>query len=1354
MLQFSHSGVVFNMLKSLSAFIACLVVPLTTLAGEHLVYEGESGPGKGKHIVFIASDHEYNSEEACPMLARLLAKRFGFKCTVLFGLDDQGFIQNGSNHIPGMENLKDADLAFLFLRFQDWDDEQMGHFVAYLDRAGPIIGLRTTTHAFQFKKNGPYAKYSNSYNGEDYKGGFGRQILGEKWAGHYGGNHKSSTRIDIVPEKKDHPILRGVKDAWAYCGGYQANPLQPSEVLAMAQPLKGIHPNDSADPSFPPVPAAWTRTYEGKGGKTGRVFTTTYGASPDFENEGFRRMVVNACFWALGMEDEIKADFDVDIVGPYNSTFAKAVKRKRATNVKPLDMAGWDTPIVPLQPKQDTSQGVLFDGTSTERLNIFDWKMEENVLRGSGKLVGVKKPLTNFELRIRFKYLKEYGSLSINEVKVPEYRLSQKTKDELVGKWRDLRLTFRHMRNEQVRLENLTPVGNGRGESVVYSGKHVRLSPDHGDDKLKIGKDGYVEGQAERPKFFFDGEVEIARIEILPLSPDSPREYILLSGKELDQSVQGGAKLFKLYCHNCHGDGKTPLNPLARSFATEPLVKGADLHSIFITLSTGYQTMPAISSLSVEQRFQLAHFLREKIFKPHNPKNVVDVSPDVFDALPYPLYTLEEKRTRKQENTGEALAKKEGRFRDHGPAMICANGNARNAMQVKLSGRTTISYDLNAMESLGVWHGSFMAMQGSHYYVGKGGRQPVANGTPIPELGKWRWAHEGNLDYPRIVKTGPLPFDGFRYLGHYLYDDKAVLSYQIDHRKILETPECIVDSKGERTLVQHLEIAPGDAPLLLGVGTAEGSAAPITDELRKSGTMALLVHGDREGLSWEVDKGWLAIRIPASKSVRRFAVIRSAGEEAAERAKAVSNTLQAADFKTLLTGGNRRWTTEHTLSGQLSDDTQSSYVVDTIQVPFENAYNSWMRTTSLAFFDDGRAVVTTYDGDVWIVSGIDDTLSSVTWSRFAAGLHEGFGCQIVDGKIMVTTRNGIVRLHDINNDGEADYYEQFFADPDFSLNFHGYNFDLIRDKQGYFYYSKNGQFTDITFDGGCYKISPDGKSYSMYGTGFRTPNGMGILPDGRVLMADNQGNWVPAGKISVLQPGKWYGGAWVRSKGEMPKTFEQPILWFPQDVDSSCGSQVWVDDERFGPYGKGLLFHTSCGIAKAMMVFVDDDAKQTQAAVQVFPFQFESGIMRPRVNPKDGQVYVTGTRGWGVHAPKDGCLQRVRYTGKPEPVLTDVKARSGVIELTFNQAVEINATNCRVEMWNYQWTQAYGSRKYSVRNPETTKPDDVEVTGVEINGNTIRIGVPDLLPAHQVKLTYRLEGKTTDDVVHLTVHAL
>ena len=231
---------------TLSTFKAIVVFFLFSFSGYGqipLTYEGESGLGNGKHIVFIASDHEYKSEETLPALARILARHHGFKCSVLFGINGKGEIVPGASNVPGMEALKSADLMVVFTRFQNWPDEQMQHFVDYLDRGGPIVGLRTATHGFRIPGDSKWAKYSNGFGGEEYKGGWGRQVLGEKWAGHYGGNHRQSTRLDVVPSQKGHPILRGVKDMWAQCGGYKAAPLEPSTVLAMAQPLQGMSPD-------------------------------------------------------------------------------------------------------------------------------------------------------------------------------------------------------------------------------------------------------------------------------------------------------------------------------------------------------------------------------------------------------------------------------------------------------------------------------------------------------------------------------------------------------------------------------------------------------------------------------------------------------------------------------------------------------------------------------------------------------------------------------------------------------------------------------------------------------------------------------------------------------------------------------------------------------------------------------------------------------------------------------------------------------------------------------------------------------------------------------------------------------
>jgi len=314
-----------------------------SVRSETLVYSGDQGPGKGKHIVFLAGDHEYRSEESLPALARILAKHHGFKCTVLFNVDPTtGEIAPGNSNMPGLEALDTADLAVVFLRFQNFPDEQMKHVDAYLQRGGPIVGMRTATHAFKIPSNNTYTKYSFDSKLEAYELGFGHQVLGQTWVGHYGKNHSQSTRISIIDSRKSHPILSGVKDIWVQAGGYVGKPID-GDVLTMAQPLLGMKSDAPADSSKAPMPSEWTRSYRSGSGKTGRVFTTLYGTPEDLLNDGYRRMITNGCFWALGMEAQIVPNLEISFVGPFHpSTFRFG---GHATGIKPEMYVSYDSPI-------------------------------------------------------------------------------------------------------------------------------------------------------------------------------------------------------------------------------------------------------------------------------------------------------------------------------------------------------------------------------------------------------------------------------------------------------------------------------------------------------------------------------------------------------------------------------------------------------------------------------------------------------------------------------------------------------------------------------------------------------------------------------------------------------------------------------------------------------------------------------------------------------------------------------------------------------------------------------------------------------------------------------------------------
>jgi len=311
-------------------------------AAPWVVYEGREGPGRGKRIVLISGDEEYRSEEALPQLGRILARRHGFTCTVLFAVDpvDGTIDPRVRDNIPGLEALASADLMVIATRFRDLPDEQMKHIDAYVASGRPILGLRTATHAFSIARGKTYERYSYDSRQEGWVGGFGRRILGETWINHHGRHGAQSTRGVIAPGMKDHPIVRGCEDIWGPTDVYEVRLPLPgdSKPLVLGQVLEGMKPTDrpvTGKPNDPMMPIAWIRTYQGTQGRTGRVFTTTMGAATDLESEGLRRLLVNAAYWCLGMEKAIPPRANVDIVGRYDpSPFGFEGHRKGA---KPSD---------------------------------------------------------------------------------------------------------------------------------------------------------------------------------------------------------------------------------------------------------------------------------------------------------------------------------------------------------------------------------------------------------------------------------------------------------------------------------------------------------------------------------------------------------------------------------------------------------------------------------------------------------------------------------------------------------------------------------------------------------------------------------------------------------------------------------------------------------------------------------------------------------------------------------------------------------------------------------------------------------------------------------------------------------
>jgi len=332
-----------NRLHRIVSAGAGLALSLTSVQADHHLsvhYEGKDGPGKGKHIVLVSGDEEYRSEECLPMLGRILSEHHGFNCTVLFSVNDKGEIDpNNQKSVTNAKAMDSADLIIIALRFRNWPDEDMKHFVDAYHRGVPVIGLRTSTHAFQLRQ-GSYRDFNS----------FGKKVLGEGWVSHWGHHKREGCRGVVEDASKDHPILKGATDVFADSDTYEAYPPKDATILMRGVVTKSLKPDSAPvegkkkknratgqveDVNDPAMAVAWTRELKNPKGKTNRIFCTTMGAATDFKSEGLRRMVVNGVFWGLGMEDKIDGKAKVSPIGDYKPSFYSFNGFKKG--VKPSD---------------------------------------------------------------------------------------------------------------------------------------------------------------------------------------------------------------------------------------------------------------------------------------------------------------------------------------------------------------------------------------------------------------------------------------------------------------------------------------------------------------------------------------------------------------------------------------------------------------------------------------------------------------------------------------------------------------------------------------------------------------------------------------------------------------------------------------------------------------------------------------------------------------------------------------------------------------------------------------------------------------------------------------------------------
>ncbi len=862
------------------------------------------------------------------------------------------------------------------------------------------------------------------------------------------------------------------------------------------------------------------------------------------------------------------------------------------------------------------------------------------------------------------------------------------------------------------------------------------------------------------------------------------------------KDLEAGQTIYQGFCIDCHGaDGNRPALSTARAFGTQKMKFGAEPLQMFMTLTRGNGLMGAMSHLTPKERYQVIHYIRERFMKPTMAEySAIDQL--YLAGLP------------KGAEDGTAVPIVD---RDFGPALGSQlERRFPSVLTMKIGENVSLCYDLHTMNQADVWQGGFLDLDDTQHIRDRGEGTARPRGKSIAELQGWQWGHGETLDYSRdgLLPRGPMPTNWMDYRGYFLHGTQVVLSYRIDGRSVLETVQADASSN---TIRHQLEIAPGKPLVLsvaqgdktnkpksgvvaLGQSQTKGSTGSATATLAMSCSTidqkitrftAAAIVGQRESLTWTVDEQRrLVLTIPASNESLRFDVVCHDGSDSREielfgkRIQEEGVHYVPTSLAELTQGGGENWSTLLKTVGALGLQ-RGAYALDTITIPEVTPWKTWFRTSALDFLSDGRMVVTTYGGDVWIVSGIDDTLLNLEWKRFAAGLYEPFGVKVVDDLIYITCKDRIVRLHDQDNNGEADFYESFSADTDVSIFFHAFNFDLQTDSKDNFYYAKGGHDADFALPGAVIQISPDGKRRSIYSTGFRVPNGMGCMPGDRMTCSDNQGQWMPASKVSLLREGGFYGWVptyngkdkWSADGGKIdtskvvpPTTFDQPMVWMPQKFDNSSGGQLWVDDPRWGPLS-GRLLHMSFGKGWMSYLMIQEVAGQSQAAIVKLPFDFRTGIMRGRVNPKDGQVYATGLQGWngeGRIGLLDQGIQRLRYTGKPIQMVSDCKVESDGLRIDFNFAVQAeiagNFASYMAEHWNYRWQASYGSEQYSPTTGEIGA-EKMNITSVDVSEDrmSVKLHASNLQPVNQLHLILRIkadDGSPFDEEIYWTIHRI
>ncbi len=841
-------------------------------------------------------------------------------------------------------------------------------------------------------------------------------------------------------------------------------------------------------------------------------------------------------------------------------------------------------------------------------------------------------------------------------------------------------------------------------------------------------------------------------------------------------SLTRGGEIYRQVCQSCHGDLNAPGSlPAALRFGSGKFQHGGDPHTMYRTLTRGWRLMVPQLQLVPQEKYDVIHYIRETYLREHNRSQWFEVTDDYLAGLP------------KGKGRGPAPVKREpwremdygsfliGTFEIMSPARAAAKPPAGSpadyvapdanlaykAIALRLdagdggvaAGKVWAAFEHDTLRFAGAWSGAgFIDWHGINF-DGRHVVRPRTIGTLAVETADVPgWANPATGDFADLRvrgldgrRYGPLPRAWARYRGLHRHGARTVIAYDI----------------GDAAILESYDLAPGTATTVVRTLNLGKSSRDLAFRAANAGSVFALVGSAR--VQRRTEDGFEVIRIPASATPLNLALIY--GEAPAGTSSAASAVTTALDLRAFTRGGPAQWPA--VLESPFVRGAENGpFAVDILPPPLRatNPWKSWMRLGGHDFVPGtDAAVVCTWDGEVWRVDGIGGTAGPLKWRRIAAGLFQPLGIKVLDGVVLVNCRDQIVRLRDLNGDGETDFYESFNSDHQVTEHFHEFAMGLQADAAGNLYYAKSARHARTALvpqHGTVLKVSANGATTEILANGFRAANGVCLNPDGSIIVTDQEGHWMPMNRINWVRPGapRFYGNMWSygapadRSDAAM----EPPLTWVDKQFDRSPAELLWVQSPAWGAF-HGRLLNLSYGTGRLEIVAHEAVGGIRQGGLVALPVpEFPTGVMRGRFHPTNGRLYLTGLSAWATNQTAEpGGFYRLRATGKPVHVPVEFKAHRAGVDLVFSAPLDATsasaAANFKVTTWSLVRSEKYGSPRSNV------KTLTVASARLSPDGKSLRLALPEIAPTHQIELNYTLrsdDGAVVSGTFLGTIHAL